>query len=427
MTEPQATSDETAPTFSHPVTVIQPSRGWVSIDLAELRRYRDLFFFMVWRDVKIKYKQALLGFAWAVLVPFSQMVIFSLIFGRLANLSSDGLPRPIYYYAALLPWTYFATALTMSSNSLVSGANFLTKIYFPRLIIPVSPCVAGLVDFAIAFVVLLGLMWWLGVTPAMSALLLPLLMVMAFSTALGFGLVLSALNVKYRDIRYVIPFMIQIWMYATVIVPFSSVPKDLGPTRYLYGLNPMAGVVEGFRWCLAHNRMSVEREGSLLLDESDIVAPMALADRLLGGEDVLSKYLADRVDTSDADELRKGLNAVIAGEPIHRAERFPPGIVSDRSRELLATRADSPMSVFLKRWLLTSSARETMARHADQRLNRQLLRDAYPHEIAEIGTVREKVEAPWRLLLAGFPVTALMLLFGLYYFKRTERMFADVV
>jgi len=241
------------------VQVIEPPRGWSHIGLGEVWRFRELFGFMVWRDVKVKYKQTLLGAAWAILVPLMQMLIFSLIFGRLAGMPSDGLPSSLFYFAGLLPWTYFATALAMSSNSLVGNSQLLTKVYFPRLIVPASPCIAGLLDFAIAFLILVVMMIYYRVMFPLASLLLPLLVLMALGTALAAGLFLSALNVKYRDIRYVIPFLVQMWMYCTVILPFSAIPDRFGLWRYLYGLNPMAGVVEGFRWCLLHPHMSVEK------------------------------------------------------------------------------------------------------------------------------------------------------------------------
>ncbi len=260
------------------VQVITPPQGWISIDLGELWRYRDLFWFLVWRDILVKYKQTLLGAVWAILVPFLQMLIFSVIFGQIANLSSDGLPKPIFYYAALLPWTYFATALTMGSNSLVGSSNLLTKIYFPRLMMPCSPCIAGLVDFAIAFVILLLMMIYYRMMPPSAVLLLPFLILVAFGTALGVAMILSALNVKYRDIRYVIPFLVQMWMYCTVIIPFSSIPERFGLWRYLYGLNPMAGVVEGFRWCLLHPWMFNEK----LVNGETVQVPVDAPWLLLG-------------------------------------------------------------------------------------------------------------------------------------------------
>lgn len=241
-----------------PVINIRPAKGWISLNLAELWQYRDLLYFLTWRDVKVKYKQTLLGFAWAVIVPFANMVVFGTIFGKVAKLPSDGLNPYLFYLAGLVVWQYFANSLTMSSNSLVGQANLLTKIYLPRLFIPLSVCVANVVDFAIAFVVLVLLMLLLNIVPAATILLVPLLILISFSTAFGVGLVLSALNVRYRDIRYVVPFLVQMWMYCSVLLPFSKIPRSFGIWRYLYGLNPMAGVVEASRWCLVHHKMFLD-------------------------------------------------------------------------------------------------------------------------------------------------------------------------
>jgi lipopolysaccharide transport system permease protein len=230
------------------VIVIRPSRGWVSLRLNELWEYRELLYFLVWRDIKVRYKQTVLGAAWAIIQPFSTMVVFSLFFGRLAGVPSDGLPYPIFSYAALLPWNYFAHSLSEASNSLVGSANLIRKVYFPRLVIPLSSVLSGLVDFGIAFSVLLGMMVHFSVRPTWGILLLPLLLLLALVTALGVGLWLSALNVKYRDVRYAIPFLTQFWMFATPVAYPSSLLSE--PWRTLYGLNPMAGVVEGFRWAL---------------------------------------------------------------------------------------------------------------------------------------------------------------------------------
>lgn len=245
------------------VQVIEPPRRWAWVDWRELWRYRELFGFLVWRDVKVKYKQTFLGAGWAILVPFMQMVVLSFV-GSIAKLPSNGLPGPIFYYAGLLPWTYFANSLGMSSQSMVQSGHILTKVYFPRLIVPTAPCIAGLVDFGIACVILVVMMIVYGITPAASAVLLPLLILIAFGTAAGAGFFLSALNVKYRDVRYIVPFVIQMWMWCTVFVPFSAVEEHLGKYKYLYGLNPMAGVVEGFRWCLAHHRMTRMVDGRVL-------------------------------------------------------------------------------------------------------------------------------------------------------------------
>jgi lipopolysaccharide transport system permease protein len=250
-----------------PVTILRPASGWIALDLRELWEARELLAFLTWRDIKVKYSQALLGVAWAVLVPFGQMVVFSLIFGRLAGLPSDGLPSPVFYYAALLPWTYFATALTASSQSLVVNSSMLTKVYFPRIMMPAAACLAGLLDFLIALTILVAMMFFYRIPPASTALLIPVLMLIVFATVLGVGLLFAALNVKYRDVRHVIPFIVQVWMFCSVILPFSRLPEHLGAWRYLYGLNPMAGVIEGFRWCLLRHRMSVERivDGEIVL------------------------------------------------------------------------------------------------------------------------------------------------------------------
>ena len=227
---------------------IEPKPNLVTLDLKELWHFRELLYFLTWRDIKIRYKQTALGASWAILQPFLTMVVFSLFFGRLAEMPSDGIPYPIFSYAALLPWNYFATALTMSSNSVVSNSNLITKVYFPRLFIPLTNVVSGIVDFAIAFVVLLGMMLYYKISPTMNTFLLPPFLLLAMITALGSSLWLSALNVKYRDVRYIIPFIVQFWMFASPVVYPSSLLEE--PWRTLYGLNPMVGVVEGFRWAL---------------------------------------------------------------------------------------------------------------------------------------------------------------------------------
>lgn len=228
--------------------VIQPKRGWVGFDLGEIWRYRELVYFLAWRDIKLRYKQTVLGAAWAILQPVLAMVVFTLFFGKLAQMPSDGVPYAIFSYCALVPWTYFANALSSAGNSLVGNANLISKVYFPRLIVPGASVLAGTLDFGIAFSTLLGMMLYYGIAPSWGILLVPVLFLLTMGTALGVGTWLSALNVEYRDVRYVIPFMIQLWMFATPIVyPLSLVPERY---RLLVALNPMAGIIEGYRAAL---------------------------------------------------------------------------------------------------------------------------------------------------------------------------------
>ncbi|MBL7199898.1 MAG: ABC transporter permease [Anaerolineae bacterium] len=236
------------PAFELPVTVIEPSRGWISLNLRDLWEYRELLYFLTWRDIKVRYKQTILGAAWAIIQPFFTMVVFSLFFGRLARMPSDDIPYPLFSYAALVPWTFFANGLSNSSSSLVGSANLLRKVYFPRLVIPISAVMAGGLDFVLAFVVLVGMMLFYGIVPTAAIAWLPLLLVLALVTALGVGLWLTAMNVQFRDVRYAVPFLVQAWMFATPIAYPSSLLDE--PWRTVYGLNPMAGVVEGFRWAL---------------------------------------------------------------------------------------------------------------------------------------------------------------------------------
>jgi len=236
-------------------TVIQPRSGWQVIDWSELKAYKDLFFFLVWRDIKVLYKQTVLGFGWAVIRPVFSMIVFSVVFGGLANVPSDGVPYPIFSYAALLPWTYFSTAMTKSTQSLVTNVNMLTKVYFPRLIIPMTPVLAGLVDFAIAFVILGLMMVFYGVVPPANAFFLPVLVLMMVLTATGVGMWFSALTIQYRDVKHGVQFLSQILMYvAPVVWPVSLITRKFpvwGPDlRLVYGLYPMAGVIEGFRAAL---------------------------------------------------------------------------------------------------------------------------------------------------------------------------------
>jgi lipopolysaccharide transport system permease protein len=227
---------------------IQPSRGWASLRLGELWEYRELLYFLVWRDVKIRYKQTVLGALWAVIQPVCMMLVFTLFFGKLAKVPSDGIPYPIFSFAALVPWQFFATGVSQSALCVVISAEVIRKVYFPRLALPIAAVLAGAVDFAIAFVVLLGLMLCFGILPTVHAIWVPLLFFLALISALGAGLWLSALYVYYRDIRFVIPFIVQFWMFATPIAYPSSLLTE--PWRTLYAVNPMVGVVEGFRWAL---------------------------------------------------------------------------------------------------------------------------------------------------------------------------------
>jgi len=231
-----------------PAIVIRPSRGLLSLQLGELWGYRELLYFLTWRDIKVRYKQTMLGTVWAILQPVMTMVVFTVFFGNFAKIPSDGLPYPIFAYTALLPWNLFANALSQATTSLVGSAHLISKVYFPRLIIPLSATVSGIVDFAIAFVILLGMMLWFGITPTIGVLSLPLFLLLALLTALAVGLWLTALDVKYRDVRYTIPFLIQLWMFISpVVYPVSVVPEKW---QLLYSLNPMAGTIEGFRWAL---------------------------------------------------------------------------------------------------------------------------------------------------------------------------------
>jgi lipopolysaccharide transport system permease protein len=244
-----------APVRSRQAVVIQPSRGWSALGLREMWQYRELLYFMIWRDIKVRYKQTALGAAWAIIQPFFTMVVFSLFFGRLAGIPSDGLPYPIFSFTALVPWTFFANGLTLSSNSLVGSANLLSKVYFPRLIVPTSTILSGVIDFLLAFVVLIGMMFAYSIMPTINVIWLPFFFLLALITALGAGLWLSALNVKFRDVKYVVPFLTQLWMFLTPIAyPSTMLPE---PWRTLYGVNPMAGVIEGFRWALLGTEMTV--------------------------------------------------------------------------------------------------------------------------------------------------------------------------
>ncbi|HSL05103.1 MAG TPA: ABC transporter permease [Nitrospiraceae bacterium] len=236
-------SEKSLPTF-----VIQPQRGLDSLEVASLWEYRELLYFLVWRDVKVRYKQSFIGAGWAIFQPAMSMVIFTVIFGNFAKMPSDGLPYAVFAYSALLPWTYFSSALSRSGVGLVSNANLITKVYFPRLIIPLAGVIAPAVDFLFAFLLLLGLMAWYGIAPTWGILALPLFFLLAMTTALAIGLWLSPLHARYRDVGHTIPFLTQFWMFASpVVYPVSLIPESW---RLIYSLNPMVGVIEGFRWAL---------------------------------------------------------------------------------------------------------------------------------------------------------------------------------
>lgn len=230
------------------VTVIRPSKGWISLNLQEVWKYRELLYFLIWRDIKVRYKQTIIGAAWAIIQPFFTMVVFSLFFGRLAKIPSDGIPYPIFSYTALVPWMFFANGLSQSSDSLVSSANLIKKVYFPRLAIPIAAVMSGIVDFILAFSVLLGIMFFYGIIPTWHIIWLPVFIILTLITSLGMGLWLSAMNIQFRDIRYAVPFLIQFWLFSTPIAYPSSLLSE--PWRTVYAINPMVGVVEGFRWAL---------------------------------------------------------------------------------------------------------------------------------------------------------------------------------
>ncbi len=230
------------------ITHIQAPKGWIPIDTAELWSFRELLFFLVWRDVKVRYKQTAIGALWAIIQPVLTMVVFSIFLGRLVGVPSDGLPYPIFTFAALLPWTFFSNGLVQSSGSVVASANLVSKVYFPRVVIPLASVLAGLFDFLIASVVLVGMMWFYGVAITARAFLSLGFLGLAFVVTFGVGLWLSALNVRYRDVRHAVPFLTQIWLFASPVAYPASLLDDRW--RMIYGLNPMAGVIDGFRWCL---------------------------------------------------------------------------------------------------------------------------------------------------------------------------------
>jgi len=230
------------------VKVIKRRRGLIGVDFRELWRYRELFWFLALRDILIRYKQAVIGIAWSILQPLLTMIVFSIIFGRLAKLPSDGVPYPILTFTALLPWQFFAQSMSSSSQSIVGGASIISKVYFPRLIIPASAVISGIIDFCISFVILIGMMVWYKIVPTANIIYLPLFLLLAFTAALGVGLWLSALNVEFRDVFYIVPFLVQAGQFISPVAYSSSIIPE--KWKLLYSLNPMAGVIDGFRWCI---------------------------------------------------------------------------------------------------------------------------------------------------------------------------------
>ena len=279
-----------------PFIRIRPTKGWVSLNFEELWRYRELLYFFVWRDIKIRYKQTILGASWAIIQPLFTMVIFSLFFGRLAQVPSDGIPYPLFSYTALVPWTFFANGVTQASNSLVNNADMIRKIYFPRIALPIAAVSAGLVDFTLAFIVLIGMVIGFSIVPAanydaqltLRVIWLPLFLLLALVTTLGVSFWFSAMNAQFRDVRFVVPFLIQAWLFITPIAYPSSLLSE--PWRTLYGINPMAGVVEGFRWALLGTDTA---PGSMM-----IVSVVAAFLILIGGT-----YYFRRMETKLADVL----------------------------------------------------------------------------------------------------------------------------
>ncbi|MBM4406134.1 MAG: ABC transporter permease [Chloroflexi bacterium] len=271
-----------------PTHVIKPSRGWFALNLRELWAYRELLYFFIWRDIKVRYKQTVVGAAWVIIQPFSQMVIFSVVFGHLADLPSDEIPYPVFTYTALVPWIYFANSLTNSSNAVVDQARVITKVYFPRVLLPAGGVIGGLLDFGIAFLVLIGMMLYFGISPGWAILTLPLFLLLAMATALAVGLWLSALNAVYRDVRYALTFLIQFWMFATPVAYSSGLIPD--SWKPLYGINPMAGVVDGFRWALLGK---AEAPGPMLAVSAAVVVLLLVTGALYFKR--MERYFADIV------------------------------------------------------------------------------------------------------------------------------------
>jgi lipopolysaccharide transport system permease protein len=270
-----------------PYLKICPPTLWVPVNLGEVWEYRELLSAFTWRDIKIRYKQTALGFLWAIIQPLFMMLIFTIFFGRLAKIPSDGIPYPLFVLAALVPWTLFAEGLTRSTNSMITNAGIMTKVYFPRLIMPISGILSPLVDFCFSFSILIVIMAYYGFVPTLNIIFLPLFILLALATSLGIGLWLSALNVKYRDFQYTIPFMIQLGLFASpVVYPASLVPESI---RFLYGLNPMAGVIEGFRWAL----LGTEMPGAMILVSFGVVVVVLVSGAFYFRK--MEQYYADVV------------------------------------------------------------------------------------------------------------------------------------
>lgn len=288
-------SSSAAAATAVPILRIKASRGWRALDLNEVWAYRELLYFFIWRDVKVRYKQASLGVAWAILQPVATMIVFTIFFGHMAKVGSDGLSYPLFSLAGILPWTLFSQGLGEASNSLVGSANLITKVYFPRVLIPAASVLAGIVDFAVAFAVLLVLLVFNGVAPGWHLLALPVFVLLAMAAALGIGLWFSAVNVEYRDVRYALPFLIQLWLFVTpVIYPASRVSaklEQLGLPGWIYGLNPMAGVVAGFRWSLFGGK--TDGLGPLLLVSVLVIAAVSISGAFYFRR--LERTFADRV------------------------------------------------------------------------------------------------------------------------------------
>jgi lipopolysaccharide transport system permease protein len=275
-------------THQHPVVYLRPSGRFTRLNLRDVWEYRDLLYFLVWRDIKVRYKQTVLGAAWAILQPLLTMVAFSIFFGHLAKMPSDGIPYPLFAYAALLPWTLFAYSMTEAGNSLVGSQNLITKVYFPRLVIPLAAVLGGLVDFGVSFVVLILLMIGYGIVPTLAILTIPFFILLVIATALAVGVWLAALNVQFRDVRYTIPFLTQFWLFLTPVAYSSTMVSPRW--RVVYGLNPMAGVVEGFRWALLGRK---EAPGPMLAVSIAIVALLL----------VTGLYHFRRMESSFADNI----------------------------------------------------------------------------------------------------------------------------